>query len=49
MSAYWKKFAIGAAGATALFWAARQGYLGASAQAYAVQISTSEIITGVPV
>lgn len=44
---YYKRVALGAAGLTALFYLARRGYLGASIQTTAIEVSTMELIPGV--
>lgn len=47
MTMYYKRVALGAAGLTALFYLARRGYLGASIQTTAIEVSTMELIPGV--
>ena len=47
MSSKMHKILIGAGGFAVLFYLARRGYLGATAQDYAIKASTSAIVTGI--
>lgn len=47
MTAHYQKIAIGAAVTLAIFYAARRGFMGQDAQAYATDLSTRPIIEGV--